>query len=137
LAQLDLHYGKESKQVIADTCQYKAVLNVTDVESQEYFSKAVGTYDKIRVIRSQQYDRFTHFKAGSSVTTMAEDKPIIRPHEFATLEQIVLLTPFGAFRAYKRPYYMNIEKGNSLKEDIKKILENERGRKWGEKTTRS
>jgi len=72
LAQLDLHYGKPSRQVIADTCQYKAVLNVTDVESQEYFSKAVGTYDKIRTIKSQQYDRFTKFKSGSAITTMPE-----------------------------------------------------------------
>jgi len=105
LAQLDLHYGKESRQVIADTCQYKAVLNVTDVESQEYFSKAVGTYDKIRAIKSQQYDRITGFKSGSSVATMSEDKPIIKPHEFATLEHIVLLTPFGAYKVDKRPYY--------------------------------
>jgi type IV secretion system protein VirD4 len=105
LAQLDLHYGKESRQVIADTCQYKAILNVTDVESQEYFSKAVGTYDKIRVVKSQQYDRITNFKSGSSVTTMKEDKAIIKPHEFATMEQIVLLTPFGAFKVNKKPYY--------------------------------
>ena len=107
LAQLDLHYGKESRQVIADTCQYKAVLNITDVESQEYFSKAVGTYDKIRTVKSQQYDRFTGFKSGSSTTTMPDEKPIIKPHEFATLEQIVLLTPYGAFKAEKRPYYLN------------------------------
>lgn len=105
LAQLDLHYGKESRQVIADTCQYKAVLNVTDVESQEYFSKAVGTYDKIRVIKSQQYSRYAKLKAGSSTTTMTEEKPLIKPHEFATLEQIVLLTPYGAFKVDKKPYY--------------------------------
>jgi type IV secretion system protein VirD4 len=105
LAQLDLHYGKEARQVIADTCQYKAILNVTDVESQEYFSKAVGTFDKIRVVKSQQYDSITKFKAGSSVTTMKEEKPIIKPHEFATLEQIVLLTPFGAYKVNKKPYY--------------------------------
>jgi len=105
LAQLDLHYGRESRQVIADTCQYKAVLNVTDVESQEYFSKAVGTYDKIRIIKSQQYAPITKIKSGSSTTTMTEEKPLIKPHEFATLEQIVLLTPYGAFKAGKKPYY--------------------------------
>jgi len=106
LAQLDLHYGRESRQVIADTCQYKAILNITDVESQEYFSKAVGTYDKIRTIKSQQYAPITRFKSGSSTTTMQEEKPMIKPHEFATLEQIVLLTPFGAFKAGKRAYYL-------------------------------
>jgi len=80
-------------------------MNVTDVESQEYFSKAVGTYDKIRVVKSQQYAQFTGFKAGSSVATTAEEKPIIKPHEFATLTQIVLLTPFGAYKVDKRPYF--------------------------------
>jgi len=106
LAQLDLHYGKEARQVIADTCQYKAVLNITDVDSQEYFSKAVGTYEKIKVFKSQQYDRFTKFKSGSSVSTMTEEKPLIKPHEFATLEQIVLLTPNGAYKLDKKPYYL-------------------------------
>ena len=119
LAQLDLHYGKEARQVIADTCQYKAVLNVTDVESQEYFSKAVGTYDKIRVVKSQQYDRFTSFKAGSAVTTLTEEKPIIKPHEFATLEQIVLLTPHGAYKADKKPYYENTTDSTSEKTEDK------------------
>ena len=123
LAQLDLHYGKESRQVIADTCQYKAVLNVTDVESQEYFSKAVGTYDKIRTIKSQQYDRITKFKSGSAITTMPEEKPLIKPHEFATLEQIVLLTPYGAFKAEKRPYYAVGGKGGDS--DNEDLLSNE------------
>ena len=105
LAQLDLHYGKEARQVIADTCQYKAILNITDVDSQEYFSKAVGTFDKIRTIKSQQYAPITKFKAGVSTTTMLEEKPIIKPHEFDTLEEVVLLTPYGAFKVGKKPYY--------------------------------
>ena len=46
LAQLDLIYGRESRQVIADNCSYKAILKATDADTQEYFSKLVGTYDK-------------------------------------------------------------------------------------------
>ncbi|MDR1755141.1 MAG: type IV secretory system conjugative DNA transfer family protein [Eubacterium sp.] len=105
LAQLDLIYGKESRQVIADTCQYKAILSATDAESQEYFSKLVGTYEKYKVINSQQFERFTNFKAGTSITQTTEEKARIKPEEFATLEQIVLFSPFGVFKIDKAPYY--------------------------------
>ena len=81
------------------------MLNANDVETQEYFSKAVGTYDKFKTSTTQNYKRFTHFKAGSSTSTTTEEKAIIKPHEFATLRKIVLLTPFGAFKVDKKPYY--------------------------------
>lgn len=105
LAQLDDIYGRDKRKVIADNCLYKAVLNANDVETQEYFSKAVGTYDKSKVSTTQQYKRFTNFKAGSSISTSTEEKAIIKPHEFATLNKIVLLTPYGAFKVDKKPYF--------------------------------
>ena len=109
LAQLDLIYGKSTRQVIADTCQFKAVLNVTDVESQEYFSKAVGTFEKIRTTKTQQYTPHMGFNGGQSITTSYEEKPLIIPHKFATLDEIVLLTPYGAFKVEKTPYYEDEE----------------------------
>jgi hypothetical protein len=57
-------------------------------------------------VKTQQYERFTKFKAGASVSTTHEEKPIIYPHEFATLDKIVLLTPYGAFKVDKKPYYI-------------------------------
>ena len=43
LAQLDKIYGKESRQIIADNCQYKAILGVTDPENQKTISDMIGT----------------------------------------------------------------------------------------------
>lgn len=104
LAQLDVIYGKSNRQVIADNCQYKAILNATDAETQEYFSKIVGTYDKIKKSNSANADIFGIGK-GTGVSTTTEEKRIIKPEEFSTLKDIVLLTPFGFSRVNKTPYY--------------------------------
>jgi len=37
------------------------------------------------------------------VTT--EDRRVIKPEEFATLKDVVLLTPFGFCRVKKTPYF--------------------------------
>lgn len=105
LAQLDLIYGKESRQVIADNCSYKAILKATDADTQEYFSKLVGTYDKIKKSSSANFEQYTQMGKGTGTNTTTEEKRIIKPEEFATLDKIVLLTPFGFCRADKAPYY--------------------------------
>jgi len=106
IAQLDLIYGKDSRKVIADTCSYKAILGATDAETQEYLSKLVGTYEKHKEITTQQFERITKIKAGSSKTITTEEKARIKPEEFAWFNnEIVLLTPFGACKFDKAPYY--------------------------------
>ena len=104
LAQLDAIYGKENRQVIADNCQYKAILSATDADTQEYFSRLVGTYDKGKKSTSANSDPFgLKPTAGTSRTT--EEKRMIKPEDFATLKKIVLLTPFGFIQVNKTPYY--------------------------------
>lgn len=105
LAQLDLIYGKESRQVIADNCSYKAILKATDADTQEYFSKLVGTYDKMKKTSSANFEQYTQMGKGTGASKTTEEKRIIKPEEFATLDKIVLLTPFGFCRAEKTPYY--------------------------------
>jgi hypothetical protein len=60
---------------------------------QEYFSKLVGTYDKIRP--SQTYNKNAYGTPSGSSTSFADDneKRIIKPEEFATLQDIILLYP--------------------------------------------
>ena len=106
LAQLDLIYGKESRQVIADNCSYKAILKATDADTQEYFSKLVGTYDKIKKSSSANFEQYTQMGKGTGTSKTTEEKRIIKPEEFATLDKIVLLTPYGFCRAEKAPYYL-------------------------------
>ena len=38
IAQLDAVYGADVRRIMADNCQYKVILNVTEPDSQEYFS---------------------------------------------------------------------------------------------------
>jgi len=94
------------RKVISDTCAYKAILSATDAETQEYFSRLVGTYDKEVKQRGTQSSAFLNFPQGKSTNTYEMEKRIIKPEEFATLKDIVLLTPFGNLRVIKQPYYL-------------------------------
>lgn len=106
LAQLDLIYGKESRQVICDNCNYKAILKATDADTQEYFSKLVGTYEKTKKSSSANFEQYTSLGKGTGMSKTTEEKRIIKPEQFATLDRIVLLTPWGFCRATKKPYYL-------------------------------
>lgn len=105
LAQLDVIYGKEQRQVIADNCQYKAVLNATDADTQDYFSRIVGTFDKTKYSTSANFEQYTGLGKGTGTSETTEEKRIIKPEEFGTLTDIVLLTPYGFCRVDKTPYY--------------------------------
>ena len=106
LAQLDTIYGHNERKVISDTCAYKAILSATDADTQEYFSRLVGTYDKEVTQHGTQSSPFIGFPKGQSTNTYEQEKRIIKPEEFAMLKDIVLLTPFGNLRVDKMPYYL-------------------------------
>ena len=111
LAQLDMIYGQETRKVIADVCAYKAILNATDADTQEYFSRLVGTYDKQKKSQNANFEQYTGMGRGTGESKTTEEKRIIKPEQFATLPDIVLLNPFTGFcRVDKAPYYK--EKGN-------------------------
>lgn len=105
MAQLDLIYGKETRQVIFDNCQYKAILRATDQETQEYLSKLVGTFDKMKKSTSTHFGAFAKINTGSGASKTTEEKRIIKPEEFASLKDIVLLTPEGFQRIEKASYW--------------------------------
>jgi len=70
LAQLDVIYGKEQRQVIADNCQYKAILNATDADTQDYFSRQVGTYDKAKYSTNANFEQYTGMGKGTGTSEM-------------------------------------------------------------------
>ena len=105
LAQLDSIYGENERKVISDTCSYKAILGATDADTQEYFSKLVGTYERTKTSSNVNSDPYLGMSTGKGLQTTTEEKRIIRPEEFSTLTDIVLLTPFGFYRVDKAPYY--------------------------------
>lgn len=125
LAQLDKIYGKESRQIIVDNCQYKAILNVTDSEDQKIFSDMIGSITVSKKGVNDSLGLSHGVNTGSTVTdavTFSDGKsqnisrsisanmsvtrePTILPHELGTLKDILLLTPEGFCRVDKYPYY--------------------------------
>jgi type IV secretion system protein VirD4 len=108
LAQLDMIYGVHERKVICDTCSYKAVLGATDADTQEYFSRLVGTYDKSMTSYGTQTGAYS-LVSSTSTSTHDVEKRIIKPEEFGQLEDIVLLTQNGMSRVEKTPYYLDKE----------------------------
>lgn len=59
IAQMDVVYGQDIRKIIVDNCQYKAMLNITEPDSQEYFSRLIGTVPIGRRSISHNYDPTT------------------------------------------------------------------------------
>lgn len=100
LAQLDKLYGIYDRRIILDNCQYKVILSAYDAETQEYFSNLIGTHSGVQHGHSSSYDDF-HDYTGYTEQTNETREPIIYPHEFSTLTDILLLTPYGFCRVDK------------------------------------
>lgn len=105
-SQLNVTYGKETAEVIADTCTYKAILKASEPNTQEWCSKLVGTYDKRKISSGYNTDVLGVGK-GASTNTTTEEKRIIKPEEFAYLQDIVCIFPTGYLRVDKAPYYQD------------------------------
>jgi len=112
LAQLKMIYGHDTQEVIADTCAFKAILGATDANTQEYFSKLVGTYEKVRQSHSRNYDPYLGAPTGHGTSTSQDyEKRIIKPEEFATLQKELILLyplPHNFCRVQKQPYYLTM-----------------------------
>ena len=101
LAQLDCSYGHDQRRVILDNCSYKAILGASDAETQDYFSRLVGTKEIIQTGQSTSYTPDRDEERGHTVSQHVAEKRIIKPHEFATMKDVVLLSPWGYYRAGK------------------------------------
>ncbi|MBH1942543.1 type IV secretory system conjugative DNA transfer family protein [Mobilitalea sibirica] len=86
MAQLDKIYGKDERKVIADNCRFKFILSATDPETQKYFSDLAG--QKTVMAKGES---FSTSAWGSSKSE--QGTPLIRPEEWANLEQPILLAP--------------------------------------------
>ncbi|MBR0283366.1 MAG: type IV secretory system conjugative DNA transfer family protein [Oscillibacter sp.] len=101
IAQLDDVYGTDVRRIMVDNCQYKAILNVTEPDSQEYFSKLFGMVPAGRRSVSMSGHPLRGVSFGGQVQECWE--PLIFPHEFATNHHVLLHTPYGRFCAIKFP----------------------------------
>lgn len=95
-AQLDKIYGADNRRIICDNCQYKAIMNVYDVNTQKYFSELIGTAIVTKKSYSDNEDEFCDYSGSSEHYADSRDY-IIYPHEFATLSNILFHTPYGVY----------------------------------------
>lgn len=100
LAQLDKLYGTFDRRIILDNCQYKAILSANDAETQEYFSNLIGTHFGVRHGQNNSYDELDDC-VGYTEQTNETREPIIYPHEFSTLTDVLLLSQYGFCRVDK------------------------------------
>lgn len=102
LAQFDLHYGSNERKIIVGNCQYKALINVIDPDSQSYYSRIVGTSEVKKFSHSRNYDSWGLKETGRSKSWSFERESIVQPEDFGWLdEEIVLVTPKGYCRVDK------------------------------------
>lgn len=110
-AQIETLYGKTGSKVLFDNMQIKVLLSASDPETQEYYSKLTGTYDKTKKSYSDNKGDFkTLGTSGTSITT--EEKRLIKPEDLATLpsrNEAILFTPKGWGRVQKQPYFCTPE----------------------------
>lgn len=104
LAQLDMIYGKDNRRVITDNCNYKIILNANDADTQEYFSKLVGTVE-VEKNSTSTSKKATDVINNNSLSKSTEEKRIIKPEAFAYLDKPVVFTPQGYFRPEKVKWY--------------------------------
>lgn len=106
IAQLDEVYGSNIRKILVDNCQYKAILQVTEPETQEYLSKMIGSVPTARVGASQSYSPYADQPTlGAQVQGIRE--PLILPHEFNVNEDIWLHSPYGFLSAIKLPVFFS------------------------------
>lgn len=104
LAQLDKHYGSEERRIICDNCPYKLILQAGDPETQRCLSDLIGV-DKDK-LRSQSrslnadYDVIGYSKQKSETYL-----PRVFPHELSSLEEAIMLSPYGVERLEKISVY--------------------------------
>jgi len=102
LAQFDLFYGSNESKIIAGNCEYKAIIRVVEPQSQEYYSKLVGTSEVRKESGSTNYADDGLVETSSNKSWRFAREKIMQPEEFGWLDgEIVLLTPQGYCRVDK------------------------------------
>jgi len=99
-------YGEEAVENMIENFTYMVILKAQSVSSQKYFSEKIGTCEVWKKSYTINYEPGTdEIETSRSVQWSRVREPIIFPHEFATLKDMVITHPDGFCRADKNPYY--------------------------------
>lgn len=128
LSQLDERYGVSAARTICGNCSYKVILGASDVESQKYFSNLVGTTMSMQSGFGASYGTINGDPIGYSRNINQTYEPIIFPHEFQTMNDVVVITPDGYFRVEKTMFFKNkelflrVQRQRAREEELRKRL---------------
>ena len=99
LADIDNIYGITNRKVILDNCRIKIILGAGDRDTQEYFSRLIGTHEVIKKTRT-----YTDGQAQHTYSTI--DRPIIAPEELGYLrDDCIVLLPDGYMKLRKAYFF--------------------------------
>lgn len=99
LSDLDMIYGKNERIAMTNNFKYKAVLEATDPDTQDYFSRLIGQNLVLRMSTTKS--------SGQTSRTRAEQKDwIIDPASFAQLRNhLILIYPDGYLKLEKNYWF--------------------------------
>lgn len=101
VAQLDRLYGEYGRRIIFDNCQYQAILRANDAETQDYLCRLIGSTKVLQESVSMNLDQSGE-KIGYSIQRAEAREPRVFSHELSTLEDVLILSPYGVSRAKKQ-----------------------------------
>ena len=104
VAQLDKIYGEHDRRIIFDNCQFQAILRANDADTQKYLCELIGTRMSIQRSTSEHMDEDLDTTSYGTQTSEIREWTV-QPHELATLDDVLLLTPYGFCRAEKFRLY--------------------------------
>ena len=109
VAQLDKIYGEHERRIIFDNCQYQAILRANDAETQKYLAELIGTcIHRQHSVGAQRDTAMNIIGYSEQISEVREWR--IFPHEFSTLKDILLLTPYGFCRVKKHEPGQTLER---------------------------
>lgn len=106
IAQLDKIYGEYDRRIIFDNCQYQAILRANDADTQKYLSELIGTVKTAQRSMSESLNEIME-NTGYSRQISESCEAMIFPHELSTLQDVLLLTPYGFCRVEKIQFHNN------------------------------
>ena len=122
IAQLDMIYGEHARRVIFDNCQYQIFLRANDRETQKLLSDLIGTTNVLQESVSKQTNEDGKTTGYSKQRTEARE-PRVFPHEFSTLQDVLLASPFGVCRVKKFQPYNSVEQTDQEADQVSMQIE--------------
>ena len=94
-AQLEKVYGKEVAKIIIGNCATKFIFNPQEVESAEYFSKALGEFDVLYSTKSRSHNSGKHSSGSRSRSENRQKRSLFEVSQFMKLGkgQSIIINP--------------------------------------------